>query len=137
MAGLTRLTGAVALALAAALVGTPGCSRSSVSVCYRAIPVGRSAVHDAKATLVGVHRVPADRVRPHLPPAAQQELTAENDTAVCAMEFKGHFAPGQVDLAPAGESGNYALILVTSKQLQLLASAVLHNPPKGFGGRTA
>ena len=136
MSGLTRFSGAMALAITATLVGIPGCSSSSVSVCYRAIPVGKAAIHNPKATLVGVHRVPADRVRAHLPPAAQQELTAENDTAVCAMEFKGHFTPGQVDLAPADESGSYALIVVTSKQLHLLASAVLQNPPKGFGGRT-
>jgi hypothetical protein len=136
--------GSPARLLGAALVvatGLTGCSSSlvsnqSVSACYRALPVGRTAIHDTKATLIGIHRVPADRVSPHLPPAARAELGAEDDTSVCAMTFKGTFAEGQVDLAPPDETGDYALVLVTTKRLQLLASAVLNQPPKGFGGRT-
>jgi hypothetical protein len=115
---------------------TSAVSNQSVSVCYRAIPAGRAALHDPQATLVGVHRVPADRVRPHLPPEAQGELGSGNHVAVCAMTFKGTFAPGQVTGAPADEHGDYALVLVSAKRLQLLAAAVLDHPPRGFGGRT-
>lgn len=138
--GVTLPARVLALALVTA-IGVIGCSTSalsnqSVSVCYRAIPIGKSAIHDTKATLVGVHRVAADRVSPYLPPAARAELGAEDDTSVCAMTFKGSFLPGQVRLAPPDESGDYALVLVKTKNLQLLVAAVLNHPPRGFGGRT-
>ena len=129
------------LALAAVLTttgcnATPGISNGSVSVCYRAIPDARTAIHDDKAKLIGVHRVPVDAVRSHLPAAAQFELAADDDTSVCAMAFKGAFKAGQVDLAPQGQSGDYALVLVSSKKLQLVASVVLVHLPHAFGGRT-
>lgn len=111
-------------------------SNQTVSVCYRAIPVGKADVHDSHATLLGVHRVSADSLRSRLPAAAQAELGTGDSTAVCAMEFKGSFGQGQVDLAPATESGDYAVVIVTAKKLQLLGSFVLDHAPKGFGGRT-
>ena len=131
----------LALLLIGALVGgcgsaTPGLSNGSVSACYRAIPTGRQAVHDNNATLIGVHRVPADKVRERLPLAEQHQLAADNDTTVCAVAFKGHFAPGQVELAPPYESGSYAVILVTSRKLKLLDSVVLDHLPGALGKRT-
>lgn len=123
------------IAVASAGCNTSVVSNQSVSVCYRAIPVGRAAVHDPRAVLLGVHRVPADRVRPHLPASARVELGPNDSTAVCAMAFKGSFAAGQVDLAPGGEQGSYALVIVTAKNLKLLAAAVFTRPPRGFGGR--
>ncbi len=115
---------------------TPGVSNGSVSACYRALPVGRSALHNSSAKLIGVHRIPVDVVRSHLPAAARAELASENDTAVCAMAFRGVFDPGQVDLAPASQSGRFALVLVSSRKLHLVASFVLENLPRAFGGRT-
>jgi hypothetical protein len=133
----------VALALAGALAAStagcshsPGVSNGSVSACFRAIPVGRSALHDGQAKLIGVHRVPVDKVRNHLPRAIQENMAAEDDTAVCAMAFEGSFGAGQVDLASPDEAGRYALVLVSSRKLQLLASFVLTQLPKAFGGRT-
>ena len=41
---------------------------------------------------------------------------------LCAVSFKGTFTPGQVDLAPPAEKGPYAVVLVTSRHLHLLAS---------------
>jgi hypothetical protein len=123
--------------LAAACNGpTPVVSNGSVSACYRAIPVGRTAIHDPKARLIGVHRIPADQVRSRLPPAARAELAAENDTAVCAMAFKGTFNAGQVNLAAPEQHGDYALILVSSRKLDLIGAVVLDHLPKAFGGRT-
>jgi hypothetical protein len=133
---------AVALGVAAALVAggcgatTPGLSNGSVSACYRAIPTGREAVHEAGATLIGVHRVPADKVRERLPPQEQQQLAADNDTTVCAVAFKGTFLAGQVDRAPTWESGSYAIVLVTSKKLDLIGSVVLNHLPRALGKRT-
>ncbi|MDE3202734.1 MAG: hypothetical protein KGQ66_00765 [Acidobacteriota bacterium] len=127
---------AASLLLLGACSNTPGVSNGSVSVCFRAIPVGRSAIHAHHASLIGVHRVPVDAVRRHLPPAAQAQLTAENDTSVCVMAFRGDFTSADVELAPPGRSGHYALLLVTSRQLKLIASVVLESLPRAFGGRT-
>lgn len=114
----------------------PGVSNGSVSVCYRAIPVGKAAVHARHVELIGVHRVPVDSVRRHLPASARAELAAEDDTSVCAMAFRGPFTPAQVDLAPPGAPGEYALVLVSSRQLHLVAAVVLQTLPRAFGGRT-
>lgn len=129
---------AIVLSVVAAACGTartPAVSNGSVSACYRAIPAGRQAIHDPHATLIGVHRVPADRVRAHLPPPARTRLAGENDTTVCALAFKGKFLPGQVDLAPPEESGDYAVVLVSSRSLRLIGSAVLDRLPRALGRR--
>jgi hypothetical protein len=114
----------------------PGLSNGSVSACYRAIPTARDAVHDNHAALIGVHRVAADRVKSRLPPSAQAVLAGDDDTTVCAVAFKGDFTPGQVELAPLTDQGNYAVVLVTSRHLHLLASVVLNQLPKSLGKRT-
>ena len=137
----TRLFGTLlAGALVAALTGcgaapTPGLSNGSVSACYRAIPTARHAIHDSQATLIGVHRILADKVKSHLPPSAQSRLSGDNDTTVCSIAFHGKFGPGQVDLAPPGESGTYAVVLVSSKRLTLIDSAVLNHLPRSLGRR--
>ena len=69
-------------------------------------------------------------------PTAQTTLSGDDDTSVCTVAFKGTFAPGQVDLAPPDEQGRYALVLVTSRHLQVLASAVLDQLPQSLGKRT-
>lgn len=130
------LLAALALLSVTGCGSTPGVSNGSVSACYRAIPVGRDAVHDRGAKLLGVHRVPVDQVRSHLPSSAQAQLAAEDDTTVCEMSFKGPFRAGQVDMAPPGEGGPYALVLVSSKRLHLVGSVVLNHLPRVFGGRT-
>jgi len=114
----------------------PGISNGSVSACYRAIPTARSALGDSHATLIGVHRVPADQVKPDLPPAAQAVLIGDNDTSVCVVSFKGTFAANQVELAPPDEQGKYAVVLVTTRHLHLLVSSVLTSLPKALGKRT-
>lgn len=134
-----KVAAIVVAAPALALSGcqsTPRVTNGSVSVCYRAIPVGRDAVHDRSARLVGVHRVPVDEVRSHLPAAAQDQLAAEDDTTVCAMSFHGTFKSGQVEMAPSDQTGTYALVLVSSKHLHVVGSVVLDHLPRAFGGRT-
>lgn len=142
MPGTTARRTAAAMFCAVGTLSLPGCgsaprvTNGSVSVCYRAIPVGRSALHDRSAKLIGVHRVPVDTVRSHLPAASQAQLAAEDDTTVCEMSFRGQFKAGQVDMAPAGQAGPYALVLVSSKHLHLVDSVVLKELPRAFGGRT-
>jgi hypothetical protein len=113
----------------------PGLSNGSVSACYRAIPTARTAVHNTHATLIGVHRIPVDRVKSQLSAAAQAQLAGDNDTTVCAVSFKGPFLPGQVDLAPPTETGKYAVVLITSRHLHVLASSVLNQLPRSLGKR--
>jgi hypothetical protein len=125
-----------ALILGSCGTPSPGISNGSVSACYRAIPTARAAVRNTHASLVGVHRVPADRVRGKLPPTAQTVLAGDNDTTVCAVSFRGSFRPGQVNLAPPDQQGRYAVVLVTSRHLRLLASVVLDQLPPSLGKRT-
>jgi hypothetical protein len=130
------LTGvAVAGLLLSGCDHAPGLSNGSVSVCYRAIPTAMTALHDKKATLIGAHRIPEDAVRRHLPASARAYMASEDDTVVCAMAFKGTFTAGQVDLAPPNQSGPYAIVLVTSRHLHLVASIVLKHLPKSLGKR--
>jgi len=114
---------------------SPGLSNGSVSACYRAIPTARKAIHNSEATLIGVHRIPVDSVESRLPPEAKSQLAGDNDTTVCAIAFHGKFTVGQVDLAPPDRSGSYAVVLVSSKRLKLIDSAVLNHLPRSLGGR--
>jgi hypothetical protein len=138
---LTALT-LSALTLLAALVllvscgaPHPGLSNGSVSACYRAIPAARAVVSDSRATVIGVHRVPADSVVANLPPAAQAQLAGDDDTSVCTIAFKGTFPRGQAQSTPAPQ-GRYALVVVTTRGLHVLASAVLDELPRSLGKRT-
>jgi hypothetical protein len=135
------LAAALPLGLGAALVAScgaphPGISNGSVSACYRAIPVAKAAVHDRHAVMIGVHSLPVDKLRSHLPPSAQTELASGDDTQICAVAFKGDFAAGQVDLAPSAEQGSYAVVLVSSRNSRLVGSAVLTDLPPSLGKRT-
>lgn len=114
---------------------SPGLSNGSVSACYRAIPTARKAIHDAQASVIGVHRIPVDSVESRLPPEAKTQLQGDNDTTVCAIAFHGKFNAGQVDLAPPDVSGTYAVVLVSSKKLKLIDSAVLNHLPRSLGRR--
>jgi hypothetical protein len=113
----------------------PGLSNGSVSACYRAIPTARSVVSDSRATVIGVHRVPADSVVANLPPTAQTQLAGEDDTSVCTIAFRGTFPRGQVQSTPA-QQARYALVLVTTRGLHVLASVVLDQLPRSLGKRT-
>ncbi len=147
-AGTRTMATLAAGALLATLVS--GCSRpsvptlsnGSVSACYRAIPMASTAVHDPKARLIGVHRISADQVAAHLSPADRAAIdhagtgtTIDNDTSVCAVAWKGTFAPGQVTAEHGNNAGSYAVVLVTSRDLQVLVSFVLNQLPKRLRGR--
>ena len=126
---------ALACLLTAAGCGAPhvGISNGSISACYRALPAARSAVHDPKARLVGVHRVPADHIPPRL--RSITSLPHELDVAVCAVAFRGTFAAGQVTGARPGASGKYAVVIITTKHLKILASYVGDRLPRSFRGK--
>ncbi len=86
--------------------------------------------------MIGVHACRPTSSASHLPPSAQAELASDDDTQVCAVAFKGNFASGQVDLAPSSEQGPYAVVLVSSRNSRLVASAVLTHLPPSLGKRT-
>ncbi len=132
---------ALAAVLVLTVMGLAGCSSSpklsnaSVSVCFRAIPVGRSSLHSNDVRLVGVHELPLGSVRLPLSSAEKGALTADKDTAICALAFQGDFKAGQVELAPLTQAGRFAVVLVSAKSLHVVASVVLSHIPRGFGGR--
>jgi hypothetical protein len=127
---------AVAVAAGASGCGTTGLQLSSrsVSACYRAIPPAVAAAHDPRAHLVGVHKVAVSQVRKKL--AALLAAHGASGEAVCAVALEGPFAAGQVDGAPVAQSGRYAVVLITSGGLHLVASVVTDRLPKSFKGRT-
>lgn len=137
--GPATLAAGLALAAVAAGCGANPVSLSlragTVSVCYRGLPTARAALHDDQAKLRGVHRVPVDRLEKELP--AVTLPAGDNDTEVCAYSFRGTFHPGQVTGAPPDAQGPYAVILVSSKQLRLVASYVGGNVPSALGERLA
>lgn len=135
-----RVAATAVAVLVAGTVGTacsrppvPTMSNGSVSACYRAIPTASAALNEPKAKLLGVHRIAADKVAARLPPA--DRASADQDTTVCAVAWQGTFADGQVAKAKPGVSGNYAIVLVTSRHLQVLASYVLQSIPQRLRGR--
>jgi hypothetical protein len=62
-------------------------------------------------------------------------LPKELDTTVCAVAFQGRFAPGQVAGAGSTASGKYAVVLITTKHLRILASYVGNRLPRSFRGK--
>ncbi len=134
----TRLAVATA-AVVLASVGT-GCSQpmptfsnGSVSACYRAIPAASAVLHEPRAKLLGVHRLPADLATDRLPPADRAKV--DQDATVCAVAWQGHFSPGQVAMADPSRRGPFAIVLVSSHQLKVVASYVLTSIPRKLRGR--
>jgi hypothetical protein len=121
---------ALGWAVAGCGVPHPGISNDSVSACFRAIPAARNAINDPSARMVSLHRVVADKV---VPSPLAPPTTVDLDTEVCAVVFEGTFSSGQVDLAPAGQQGHYAVVLVASKNLRLVAAYVVDQPPPHLG----
>lgn len=132
---VVAVVGALSLAGAgcSATSHVPHMSNGSVSVCYRAIPTASAVLHEPSAHLIGVHRIAADRVAGHLPPADRSAI--DNDTQVCVVAWRGAFTAGQVDGARSSDHGRYAIVLVTSRHLKVLTSFVVDQLPKRFQGR--
>jgi hypothetical protein len=125
------------LPLAASACGTarPGLSNGSVSVCYRAIPTALGTFQSSRATLVGVHRMDADVLRRRLPSGSGDQLPMEDDTSVCVLTFKGSFLAGGSGTALSERTRAYAVVVISSHQLALVASLLTDDLPRGLGGR--
>ena len=136
---MSRLAARAAAAVVAIALGVPlgACSAgqttigsASVAGCAQALPTAVDAVHQARARLLGVHRVPADR----LPARIRQGLPPGDDRTVCAVAFRGTFAAGQVTGARPGASGIIAVVLVDARHLQVLGAYVGDRLPHGLAG---
>lgn len=122
-----------------AAVGLSACTAprntlgTSSSQCFRAVPVASEAVKDrGKLTGVRLYRTRDLERHPHL----REDLSSRAGgriSAVCAIAFSGTFRLDQVEKplghGPAGGSGSFALVLVSTPQNQLLGTVVLTQLP--------
>lgn len=107
-----------------------------INACYRAFPVAVSALHSkTRPQFRGVHRVAADNIERRFPQVTLPP--GDNDKIVCAFAFHGSFKAGQVSMAPAGEQGSFAIVLVTSQHLHVVTSFVGDNLPLRFSRHLA
>lgn len=113
-----------------------GVSNGSVSVCFRAIPTAKAAVHDRRAQVIGVHHLSVDQVAGHLPYTARPLFPGNDDSRVCAVAFAGQFAAGQVTQASPGEAGRFAVVLVSGDGHHVFRSVVLDHLPHALGPRS-
>jgi hypothetical protein len=94
----------------------------TVSACYRGLPTARLALHTTSIKLRGVHRMPLDTLLRTLPGATRP--SGDDDAEVCVYAFQGYFAPGQVTGAPPASQGDFAVVAIGSRDLDLVASYV-------------
>ena len=104
-------------------------SKAQVPARYQSVPVKITATGDPGSNSVTIKATSTD------PAAAQAYMTKESDTVVCTVSFKGSFAAGQVEMAPPGQAGDYAVVLLTSRHLHLVGASVLGHLPGSLGKR--
>lgn len=107
---------------------------TDVSPCFRALAVAAQAVH-RHGHFSGVRYLPAsalgvDLVRTHQRRDVPPELTGLKN-AVCAVAYTGSFSKTSVSKGWSLTSavGHFALVVVSAKQNQLLATIVLKRLP--------
>jgi hypothetical protein len=135
----------VALWLAGALAAGavfPACTTprdalgTNASPCFQSLPVAADAVHE-RGTLHGVRLIDAKTLASHalLRSVLSVQAGAPVGT-VCAFSYQGSYTLAQVQkplgAAPAGGTGQYAVVLVSMPQNELLATFVLAHEPFRF-----
>ncbi|HUY64039.1 MAG TPA: hypothetical protein VMV14_05930 [Acidimicrobiales bacterium] len=135
--GLRPAVAAVALSLAAlalsACVSPRNTLGTSSSLCYRALPVASEAVHD-RGTLAGIRLVsPKEIGRHHRLLQVLDQRTGGTLGNVCVVSFRGQFRQSQVQRplgsGPAGGTGQFAIVIVSSPGNGLLGTFVLTRVP--------
>ena len=122
----------VAAVVTVALTGACAAPRNTLgtaaSPCFRALPTARAAVHN-HGRFLGVRRIGRRGFTKafHTDPPPGREF--------CAVGFSGPYRPGEVDRAPAGAAGHYAVITVTMRGTTVLRSFVVDRLPLRLGHR--
>jgi hypothetical protein len=116
----------LSLGLAAGCTASRNVLGTGDSACFQAIPVAEQAVHH-HGKFVGVHRVTTEHLHRQLPSVARHP-----QKAVCVVAYRGNFDSDQVRMAKPGQSGHYAVVVVSSPGNRLLRSYVLPKLPLPF-----
>jgi hypothetical protein len=138
------------LALFGAAICTGGCTsvRNGLgpreSVCLRALPVAREAVH-AQGSYQGVKYFDARSFalllakRQSTQPAESPppELAALMKSSVCLVEYRGTFTTADVEMGFSHFSGAgaYAVVVIKQSTNELVVTIVLPKPPLAFAKR--
>lgn len=130
---LTRRPRSAVLAVAALLMFGGACAaprnslNTGASVCFRALPAARAAVH-GKGKLVGVRRVPRATVAKRFP-----EVTFHSRAQLCLVAFRDDYDAGDVDRAPGG--GRYAVVVLDARTSEVIHTSVTGRLPMRFRHR--
>ncbi len=111
---------------------------TNAAACVQALPVAARAVHH-RGSFDGVILVDEGRLGQPDQTALRAVLdqrAGRRVTTVCLVSYSGEFRLSQVDLptgsAPPGGTGHYAIVVVSPRGVQLLATFVLSTQPLGF-----
>lgn len=136
-AGLAGSVVAMAVLLGACTAARNNLGTNAGS-CFRALPVGESAVH-GRGQFSGVLLVKSSSIDT----SDQRRILAQLDaraghkvTSVCLVEYRGSFTQAQVQRpigpAPPGGIGHYAIAVVDNPETHLLATFVSAREPMRF-----
>ena len=109
---------------------------TTANQCYQALPVAADAVHE-RGSLQGVMIIDARKLSPTSRLRSVLAVQANSPVrTVCAFSYRGVYRTDQVERplgrGPAGSTGTYAVVMVSSPQNQLLATFVLDHQPLRF-----
>jgi len=131
--GVVLVMGVSALSGCTAARNTLG---TTTSQCYRALAVAEDAVHH-RGHFAGVRLLSAsqlDGLR-----RLRGVITARSKTpvhSVCVVGYNGAYRPDQVSRpagrVPAGGTGHFAVVVVSTPQNELLATVLLQREPLRF-----
>jgi hypothetical protein len=140
-------TAAIVLLMSATVAGTAGCASvrsglgTSSSVCFRAIPVGKTAVQAKSSTFVGVRSASEKDIEKFgsthdLLVAEMIKRNGGKLKGLCLIAFHGSFDPTSVHelLGPVPPVGHraYAVVVVSEPSNKLLATLIRSKEPISF-----
>jgi hypothetical protein len=124
---------AVAVLLAAGCTTARNDLGTSVSSCYRALPVATKAV-GSHGRLLAVQRSSLAMLRRQAPHLLADVFTREQSSqAVCVIAFQGHFTSASVSEPHGRSSGRLAVVVTTTPSVHLLGTLVFSHSPFGLG----
>jgi hypothetical protein len=127
---LATVTALASLWLAACTAGHSTLGTSD-SACFKALPAASAAVH-RRGAFLGVHKVDTKRLLEDARLRKSPMLSSLDDEAVCAVAFRGRFPAGSVEHAYRQRSGDYAVVLVRTRNDRVAVTFVLDRLPLQF-----